>query len=260
MTTAQIETLFGDLKAGLVPLVKEIAARPGVDDSSSLPYDTRRNGTSRSFSSVGSADFRRGRQDRAAHPFTTQFGSNTDVRVTTRTHTRDDAPVGNLQYGPRGRHALYELGSPDKLERTLLAGGSTLGLHESQSRLWENQVARSLPFWHYYHHPAGLLPAATGECIDDHVPPCHQQGRAQPDFASKLMEVTYNLHIFVRFELEKSLLTGSLGVRGSPRPGMPDTRSTWGSRLPAAMPTAACRMSTGLTGYKAISPRTRLGT
>ncbi len=260
MTTAQIETLFGDLKAGLVPLVKEIAARPGVDDSFlSLPYDTQKQWdfTLLLLRGIG-YDFRRGRQDRAAHPFTTQFG-NTDVRVTTRTHeTMPQSAIFSTVH--EGGHALYELGSPDKFERTLLAGGSTLGLHESQSRLWENQVARSLPFWHYYYPILqAFFPQQLGNVS---MTTFHRAiNKVEPSLIRvEADEVTYNLHIFVRFELEKSLLTGSDSrCPRFPRPGMPDTRSTWGSRLPA-MPTAACRMSTGLTGYSATSPRTRLGT
>ena len=216
MTTAQVETLFSDLKAGLVPLVKEIAACPGVDDSFlSLAYDTQKQWdfTLLLLRGIG-YDFRRGRQDRAAHPFTTQFG-NTDVRVTTRTHeTMPQSAIFSTVH--EGGHALYELGSPDKFERTLLAGGSTLGLHESQSRLWENQVARSLPFWHYYYPILqAFFPQQLGNVS---MTTFHRAiNKVEPSLIRvEADEVTYNLHIFVRFELEKSLLTGELKVSEVP--------------------------------------------
>ena len=215
-TTAQVETLFSELKSGLVPLAREIAAQPKVDDSFlAKPYDGQRQWdfTLLLLRGIG-YDFKRGRQDKAPHPFTTEF-ANSDVRVTTRIHeTMPQSAIFSSVH--EGGHALYELGSPDKFERTLLAGGATLGLHESQSRMWENQVARSLPFWrHYYPILQAFFPEQLG---DVSVTTFH---RAINKVAPSLIrveadEVTYNLHIFVRFELEKSLLTGDLKVSDVP--------------------------------------------
>jgi carboxypeptidase Taq len=159
-------------------------------------------------------DFKRGRQDKAPHPFTTEF-ANTDVRVTTRIH--EDHPQSAI-FGTvhEGGHALYELGSPDKFERTVLAGGATLGLHESQSRLWENQVARSLPFWRYYFPILrAFFPDQLGSVT---LPKFYSAiNKVKPTLIRvEADEVTYNMHIFVRFELEQALITGDLKVADVP--------------------------------------------
>jgi len=115
-----------------------------------------------------------------------------------------------------GGHALYELGSPDKFERTLLAGGATLGVHESQSRLWENQVARSVPFWrHYYPILRAFFPEQLGAVSMSRF---HRAiNKVKPSLIRvEADEVTYNLHIFVRFELEQALVTGGLKVADIP--------------------------------------------
>ncbi len=217
MTTAQVESLFSDLKAGLVPLVREIAARPEVDDSflSHQRFDRQRQWdfTVLLLRGIG-YDFKRGRQDKAPHPFTTEFG-NTDVRVTTRLH--DNNPQSAIFSSVHeGGHALYELGSPDRFERSPLAGGATLGLHESQSRLWENQVARSVPFWrHYYPILQAFFPDQLG---DVSMAKFHRAiNKVKPSLIRvEADEVTYNLHIFVRFELEKALITGDLKISNVP--------------------------------------------
>ena len=159
-------------------------------------------------------DFTAGRLDRAPHPFTTEFG-NSDVRVTTRVF--EDNPRSAI-FGSvhEGGHALYELGSPDKFERTALAGGATLGVHESQSRLWENQVARSVPFWrHYFPILRAFFPEQLGDVSLDQF---HRAiNKVQPSLIRvEADEVTYNLHIFVRFELEQAMVTGDLKVADVP--------------------------------------------
>ncbi len=217
MTTAQVESLFSDLKAGLVPLVREIAAKPEVDDGflTDQRFDRQRQWdfTMLLLRGIG-YDFKRGRQDKAPHPFTTEFG-NRDVRVTTRLH--DNNPQSAIfSSAHEGGHALYELGSPDKFERSPLAGGATLGLHESQSRLWENQVARSVPFWsHYYPILQAFFPEQLGDVSMERF---HRAvNKVRPSLIRvEADEVTYNLHIFVRFELEKALLTGDLKVSDVP--------------------------------------------
>ena len=217
MTTAQVQTLFGDLKEGLVPLVEAIVEQPEVDDSfiedSGYDADRQWDFTMLLLHDIG-YDFSRGRQDKAPHPFTTEF-NNADVRVTTRVHEEHPqaAIFGSVH---EGGHALYELGSPDKFERTPLAGGATLGLHESQSRLWENQVARSLPFWQYYYP---VLRAFFPEQLREI--PLSDFYRAINKVKPTLIrveadEVTYNMHIFVRFELEQALVTGDLKVADVP--------------------------------------------
>jgi len=217
ITTAQVQTLFDDLKAGLVPLVHEIAEKPETDSSflEDNTFDRQKQWdfTLLLLRDIG-YDFTRGRQDHAPHPFTIEFG-NSDVRVTTRIH--DDNPRSAI-FGSvhEGGHALYELGSPDKFERTPLAGGATLGVHESQSRLWENQVARSVLFWRYYFP---ILRAFFPEQLG--AVSMSQFHRAINKVKPSLIrveadEVTYNLHIFVRFELEQAMVTGGLKVADIP--------------------------------------------
>ena len=217
ITTAQVQTLFSDLKAGLVPLVREIAEKPETD-SSFLEHNTFDRQKQWDFTvlllrDIG-YDFTRGRQDHAPHPFTIEFG-NSDVRVTTR--IRDNNPQSAMFSSVHeGGHALYELGSPDKFERTPLAGGATVGVHESQSRLWENQVARSVPFWRYYYPILrAFFPEQLGTVSMSQF---HKAiNKVRPSLIRvEADEVTYNLHIFVRFELEQALVSGALKVADIP--------------------------------------------
>ncbi|MBN1873357.1 MAG: carboxypeptidase M32 [Anaerolineae bacterium] len=217
VTTAQVESLFNELKAGLVPLLQEIAARPPVDDTflveRTYAEDRQWELTLLVLRDMG-YNFKRGRQDKAPHPFTTNF-SSTDVRVTTRlSPTLPQA--GLLGSVHEGGHALYEQGIPEKFNRTSLGGGATLGLHESQSRLWENQVALSRPFWTYYFPiMRAFFPDALHDISFDRF--YRAINKVQPSFIRvEADEVTYNMHIFARFELEKDLLTGDLKVADVP--------------------------------------------
>jgi len=159
-------------------------------------------------------DFERGRQDRSAHPFTTAFAAS-DVRVTTRIH-EDFLPAGLFGTLHECGHGLYEQGVAAELGRSPLAGGASLGVHESQSRLWEILVGRSKGFWRYYFpllrksfpEPlAGVDVDAFYAAINS---VCPSLIRVEAD------EVTYNLHIMLRFELEKNLLEERLAVADLP--------------------------------------------
>jgi carboxypeptidase Taq len=216
VTTAQVGTLFNELKAGLVPLTQEIADQPQIDDAFlTETYDADRQWdfTLLLLRDIG-YDFNRGRQDKAPHPFTTEFSSG-DVRVTTRVNpNRPQAAIFSSVH--EGGHALYEQGIPETFERTALSGGATLGLHESQSRLWENQVARSLPFWSYYYPilRAFFPKPLAGVSLETFY---RAVNKVEPSFIRvEADEVTYNQHIFVRFELEKALVTGELDVADVP--------------------------------------------
>ena len=166
-------------------------------------------------------DLEAGRQDRSAHPFTTSFHLN-DVRITTRTHS-DQLFSGLLSSLHEGGHALYEQGFLAKDARTTLAHGPSLGIHESQSRLWENIVGRSLPFWRHYlpllreRFPGQLETVAAEEVYEavNQVKP--SLIRVEAD------ECTYNLHVIIRFEIEVELLEGNL-VAG-------DVPSVWNEKM-----------------------------
>jgi carboxypeptidase Taq len=159
--------------------------------------------------------FDAGRMDQSSHPFTSGGGSPFDVRVTVRVDPTY-FPAALMAAIHEGGHAVYEQGSDPALARTVLAGGASMGLHESESRLWENYIGRSLPFWK---HHFGLL--------RDHFPAsfAHQdvEGLVQAlnEVKPSLIrveadEVTYNLHIIIRFELEQGLINGEIDVADLP--------------------------------------------
>ena len=151
LTTTEVERLFGELKAGLIPLVKEITGLKSPADTGFL---------SRKYDIAGQEsfglrvlrdmqfDFNRGRQDRSAHPFTTSF-TPYDVRITTR-YSEDDLLSALFSTIHEAGHALYDMGLPLDLLETPLCQSISLGVHESQSRLWENIIGRSRGFWKHY--------------------------------------------------------------------------------------------------------------
>jgi carboxypeptidase Taq len=160
-------------------------------------------------------DFSRGRQDKAVHPFSTGFGTG-DVRITTRFDTNFLSPAlfGTMH---EAGHAMYEQGIDAKLERSTLAGGTSLGMHESQSRMWENLVGRSKPFWtaFYPRLQAIFSDQLSGVALDDFYAAINKVGRTFIRVDAD--EATYNLHVMLRFELEIALLNGELSVKDLPQ-------------------------------------------
>jgi carboxypeptidase Taq len=159
-------------------------------------------------------DFDAGRQDYSAHPFTTSFAP-TDVRVTTRV-SEDDLRGGLFGTIHEGGHALYEQGIGPALARTPLATSPSLGMHESQSRLWENAIGRSGPFWRFwYPRLRATFPDQVGDVEEDAF--LRAINAVRPSFIRvEADEVTYNLHIILRFELETAVLHGSMQVDDLP--------------------------------------------
>ena len=159
-------------------------------------------------------DFQRGRQDRSAHPFTTAF-STRDVRLTTRFDPQFFG-TGFFATLHEAGHGLYEQGVAPGLERTPLAEGASLGLHESQSRLWENLVGRSRAFWHWY-FPAlqERFPALLDGVAEEQF--YRAVNKVEPSLIRvEADEVTYNLHVMLRFEIERALIEGDLAVADLP--------------------------------------------
>src|SRR5690606_24561640 len=159
-------------------------------------------------------DFQRGRQDEAVHPFA--MGLNrTDVRITTRYYPSffNPALFGTLH---EAGHGMYEQGSPAHLAGTPLEGGTSLGVHESQSRMWENMVGRSKPFWTWALPKLRETFPGQFESVDldsfygaiNKVKPSYIRVEAD--------EATYNLHIMLRFEIETGLLNGDIEVAHLP--------------------------------------------
>ncbi len=217
MKAAQVDAIFAEVRKELVPLARAINERADRVDDSVLhrEYDEQKQWdlTVQVLHDMG-FNFQDGRQDKSVHPFT-QGLTNHDVRITTRLHRDFFNPAffGSMH---EGGHALYEQGSPDKFERTPLAGGTSLGVHESQSRLWENLVGRSRPFWKYFFPKfraafPGNVDGAEAETLYRAVNKVHPSYiRVEAD------EVTYNLHIMLRFEIENALLEGKLPIRQVP--------------------------------------------
>jgi carboxypeptidase Taq len=211
MTTAQVRTLFAELKAGTVPLLRRIVDSGVAVDDSILhqPFDeASQEQFGVEISKRFGYDWQRGRQDRTVHPFAINFGPD-DVRITTRYYPDflNAALFGTMH---ESGHAMYEQGVDRKYFRTPLCRGASLGLHESQSRLWENLVGRSRPFWHAnFRRLQELFPRQLGSVpVEDFY---RAINKVQPSFIRvEADELTYNLHIMLRFELEREVLEGKL--------------------------------------------------
>ena len=208
MTTAEVRTLFEALRPRQVELVRAAADAPAPEDRFlAVPYaEADMLAFAEEVVTAFGFDWTRGRQDRSAHPFATGIGAD-DVRITTRFVAQQPFALlfGTMH---EAGHALYEQGVSPSLSRTTLEGGTSLGVHESQSRLWENLVGRSLPFWTYFFpRLQGRFPAQLGHVTArqfyqaiNHVAP--SLIRVEAD------EATYNLHVMLRVELEIGLIEG----------------------------------------------------
>lgn len=216
-TVAQLQPLFTTLRKGLVSLLDQIRQSPTPPDDRALyqTYDTDRQlefGTL-VLKKMG-YDFSRGRLDLSAHPFTTSFHP-TDVRVTTRVFEQD-LPSCLFSCIHEGGHGLYDQGLPPEHHGTPLGESLSLGIHESQSRLWENCVGRSRAFWEYFfpllkeQFPSQLssLSVDSFYAAINTVRP--SLIRVEAD------EVTYNLHIMVRFEIELDVIEKRVEVKDLP--------------------------------------------
>jgi carboxypeptidase Taq len=212
LTSRQVGALFARVREATVPLVQAIAqhGRPVEDDFLYGEFDIQQQ---RAFGEeVARAfgyDFSRGRLDESAHPFATSFHPD-DVRITTRYNQRY-LPSAIFAIFHETGHALYEQGIPPSLARTCLGRGASLGVHESQSRLWENLVGRSRPFWeHYYPRLQERFPSLRAVDLDRFY---RAINRVHPSLIRvEADEVTYNLHVMLRFDLERRLLEGALAV------------------------------------------------
>src|SRR5438876_44657 len=159
-------------------------------------------------------DFTRGRQDLTHHPFMTKFSLG-DIRITTRVKPDDftDSLFSTLH---ESGHAMYEQGIRMDFEGTPLASGTSSGVHESQSRMWENVVGRSRGFWqHFYPRLRQMLPDVLGNVsVDDVYRAVNKVERSL--IRTESDEVTYNLHVMIRFDLELDLLEGRLEIADLP--------------------------------------------
>jgi len=213
MTTAEVRVVFDRLKEEQIPLV-EAASRNGDRPARDrrFPIERQQEFELRVLERFG---FDRGswRLDPTVHPFATSIAID-DIRLTTRYHeTNLDGLFASMH---ECGHGLYEHGVSRDLERTPLARGASLGLHESQSRLWENLVGRSLPFWSFFYPQLQeCFPEALGDVdLDDWFASVNW---VQPSFIRvEADEATYNLHVILRFELEQELLGGGVALHELP--------------------------------------------
>jgi carboxypeptidase Taq len=213
MKASTVKAVFGALRERLVPLVRAITARPPADDQCIKQYARAADQLAFGLEVIRAFgyDFQRGRQDLTHHPFMTKFSLG-DVRITTRVRENEitDALFSTLH---ESGHAMYEQGIRMGFEGTPLADGASAGVHESQSRLWENLVGRSHAFWmHYFPRlqkafPEQLerVPLATFYAAINKV----ERSLIRTDAD----EVTYNLHVMMRFDFELDMLEGRLAVQ-----------------------------------------------
>lgn len=216
MTAATLRPLFNSLHQQLVPLAQAISANPVADDACLYQHFPEAEQLAFGLEVIARLgyDFTRGRQDKTHHPFMIKFSLG-DVRITTRVR-EDDLGEALFSTMHEAGHALYEQGIRMELEGTPLAAGVSAGVHESQSRLWENLVGRSRGFWHFFYprlqeifpRQLGSVPLDTFYRAINKIKPSLVRTNAD--------EVTYNLHVVIRFDLEMALLEGSLAVRDLP--------------------------------------------
>ncbi len=216
MTTKQLVTLFADVRSQLVPFVKSIFEKAIIDDDFTrlhYPRNIQWDFGMELLKEMG-FDFEAGRQDISSHPFTINFNSR-DVRVTTRINEQDMCEM-IWSCIHEGGHALYEQGLP--FDDYGLPSGEylSLGIHESQSRLWENNVGRSLSFWKkYYSRLQQLFPEQLKSVSTDHF--YKAINKVEPSFIrTNADELTYHFHVMIRFELEVALMEGKINVSDLP--------------------------------------------
>ncbi len=216
MTTKEIELLFSRLRKGLTPLIKKIADRPPVDTRFLFGEWEKEKQLAFSWKLLDAIGYERekGRLDLSAHPFSSA-SHPTDSRITTRLHPH--SLMSNIfavlhEVG----HALYEMGLPPEEYGTPLGEARSLGVHESQSKWWETRIGGSRPFWEHF-FPL-LQETFKGQL--DHLSLDLFYGaihKVAPSFIRiEADELTYSLHVVLRFELERQLIDGSLQPREVP--------------------------------------------
>ena len=214
--TQQLDVFFDTLRKGLVPLIRAIGEKPRIDDSFlHLEYPVEQQkafadylmevmGLDRGHCGLGETE----------HPFTLEF-NNKDVRITTNYDLHN---VASSMYSVlhEGGHALYELNIDPAYDCTAVTGGATMGIHESQSRLFENYVGRSRAFVHcLYPTLRELFPTQLADVSEEEI--WRAVNRAEPGLIrTEADELTYALHIMVRYEIEKALIQGTLAVADLP--------------------------------------------
>ena len=217
MTMEKLDVFFGTLRERLVPVIRAIGEVPQVEDSflhKTYPIEDQRKfsdylmevlGMDRSHSTIGETE----------HPFTLNFTSQ-DVRITTN-YNETDLAGSMYSVIHEGGHALYELGVNPAYDYNCLGGGVSMGVHESQSRFYENLIGRSLPFIQaIYPQVQAFFPEQLKDVTAEDF--YKAVNKAQPSLIrTEADELTYCFHVMIRYEIEKQLIGGSLEVKDVPQ-------------------------------------------
>jgi carboxypeptidase Taq len=213
---AIVDKVFADLKPQLSALLDTIKNKPQVDNSFLHQHFNKDSQWKFGMEILKRMqfDFDAGRQDISEHPFTINFNNN-DVRVTTRV---DENDFGNMTWSciHEGGHALYEQGLPTEEYGLPLSEYCSLSIHESQSRLWENNVGRGKAFWQYN---LPLLKKYFPTQFQNITPEQFYKGinKVQPSLIrTEADELTYHFHVMIRYDIEKMLIDGSIKTKDIP--------------------------------------------
>ncbi len=232
MKAETVREVFAKLRQELVPIVRAITEQPPADDSClrlTYPEDQQLAFGLDVIKDYG-YDFERGRQDKTHHPFETRLSVG-DVRITTRVKENylADALFSTLH---ESGHAMYEQGTNPAYDGLPLGSGTSSGVHESQSRTWENIVGRSRAFWeHYYPSLQSVFPDQLGDVSLDTF--YRAINKVEPSLIrTDADEVTYNLHVMLRFDFELQLLEGTLAIKDLPEAWHARYQSDLGVRAP----------------------------
>jgi len=233
MKTSELEAIFAELKEAIVPLVADIGRHADAVDDRVLrrEFDTDLQ-VSYALEVVKRLgyDLERGRQDISTHPFSSGFGPD-DVRITTRVSREffNECLFGSIH---ESGHAMYEQGMGRDIARTPLYGGASPGVHESQSRLWENLVGRGRAFWRYFYPSLQAVFHESLHNVDEETF-YRAVNRSYPSLIRvEADEVTYNMHVLLRFELENEMLEGKLKVMDLPEAWNARVKSYLGVDVP----------------------------
>ena len=216
MKAADVKKVFAELREQLVPIASSITSQPPADDTClhKMYPEEKQLSFGLDIATKFGYDLNRGRSDKTHHPFMTKFSLG-DVRITTR--SKEDS-LGEAMFCTMHEtgHALYEQGIRMDFEGTPLARGTSAGVHESQSRLWENIVGRSKGFWKcFYPQLQQLFPDQLNDVsLDTFHRAINKVERSL--IRTEADEVTYNLHVMLRFDFELALLEGEMEIKNLP--------------------------------------------
>ena len=217
MKTADVKKIFDGIRPQQVELIEKIAKAKQVDDSVILKHypEAEQVEMGEELAKAIGYDFKRGRQDPTHHPFSTNLGYG-DQRITYRADENFfNTYIFSIMH--EAGHAMYEQGIPERLSRTVLYGGTSLAIHESQSRLWENLVGRSKSFWQWYYPTLQkrFSSQTSGVSMEEFYKAVN---KVEPSLIRvEADEATYNLHIMLRMEIEIGLLEGTIQVSELPQ-------------------------------------------